>query len=342
MSLAVRVRRLAATCEPVEAVRARRRMGEAGTPEAVVAALERRHRPMTAPPDRAPSADDRLLVVGEGMPERLAETWTQGGPLWVWWRGGDGGPGPVVGIVGTRRATHDGQRLAHEIGGGLAEAGVQVVSGMAKGIDQAAHRGALEAGGVTTAVLGTGLDVAYPSGSGSLRRQVAASGGLVTEHVHGYGVRRPSQFTDRNRILVGLVDALVVVEAGARSGALNSATWAANLGRDVLVVPASPSSPVAAGSLALLRDGATPVRHAADVCEELGIPGPGEAAVREVTVADHLRPVAELLGPQPVPIATLAARTGMPIRELLVAASALESAGLARRHPDGGLMAATR
>ncbi len=338
-ALLLRVARLAKTCLPAEAGRARRRLGEAATPERVLDALEG-HTPMTRPPGVPAGADDHVWLVGHGMPDRLASTWPQGGPLWAWWRVADPGveaPAAVVAVVGTRRATHDGQAIARRLAAELAEAGVEVVSGLARGIDQAAHRGALEAGGRTLAVLGTGLDVDYPSGTRELRRRIVASGGLVTEQVHGFGVRHRSQFTARNRILVGLADAVVVVEAGARSGALNSASWAADLGREVLVVPASPSSPTAAGSLQLLREGAVPVRDASDVMAEIGLTGRADDRRPEVPreVPPEVRAVHELLSPRGTSMSALADAAGLPVRQVLVATSTLEALGLALRLPDG-------
>lgn len=319
----------------------------AATPEQVVARLEAGRLPLALQDPGGPTGD--LLVWGDGFTPLLDQTWDGGrGPLWLHHQGAQLPDGPCVGVVGTRRATLDGLQLAGELAADLAANGVAVVSGMARGIDQAAHRGALRAGGRTTAVLGTGLDVDYPARSGQLRAAVAASGGLVTEYPAGHGVRKPWQFTDRNRILVGLCHAVVVVEAAARSGALNTAGWAADMGREVMVVPASPSNPVAAGALALLRDGATPVRDAADVLEVLGISAsaPRTDSAPPTPAAGLLSPAADallpLLGPVAADPSALAGRTGLTARQVLVAVSELEAVGLARRSSAGVLRVTRR
>ena len=368
------VRLVGLGCSPEDLGRARTACGPQASPSAVVAVLQQRagHRQDRLPgmprgPGvegpagvRADGAVNELLVAGgrPGMPERLVAAWEEGGPLWVHRRriGTSRSPRRAVGIVGTRRPTLDGAELARTLAAGLAEAGVEVVSGFAKGIDQAAHRGALSVpGGITTAVLGTGVDVDYPARSGALRAEVMASGGLVSEYAHDRGVRHPTQFIARNRILAGLSDGVVVIEAGQRSGALSTARWAADFGRDVMVVPASPSTPSAAGALALLRDGAVPVRHAADVLDVLG--GPGDSSVAAPVEAANsgegsggdaagvaarvreLGPEAEVLfgrlGPVPASISALSAATGLTARQVLVAVGRLEGIGLARQVPEG-------
>lgn len=332
---------LAVGVGPPDLLRARA-ADPAATPEQVVTRLEAGRLPLRAPGH--PTGDD-LLVWGDGFTPLLDQAWDGGrGPLWLHHRGEPLPDGPCVGVVGTRRATLDGLQIAEAMAAELAASGVAVVSGMARGIDQAAHRGALRAGGRTTAVLGTGLDVDYPARSATLRAAVAASGGLVTEYPADQGVRQRWQFTDRNRILVGLCNAVVVVEAAARSGALNSATWAGDMGRDVLVVPASPSNPVAGGALALLRDGATPVRDAGDVLEVLGIaavPTPAEDRAPPAPAAGLLSPAAgmllPLLGPSAADPSALAGRAGLTARQVLVALSELEAVGLARRSSAGVL-----
>lgn len=343
---------LAAGVMPEAAGRARRAAGVA-SPADLVEELERRH----GPPLPA-TVDPRLHVLAGDppLPDRLAATWDHGGPLWVWRQGPQDWPRPAasVAIVGTRHPTLDGLAVAEDLAAGLAAAGVEVVSGMARGIDQAAHAGALSVGGRTTAVLGTGLDVDYPAGSADLRARVAASGGLVSEYPDDRGIRHRAQFLARNRILAGLADVCVVVEAGARSGALNTASWAADFGRDVAVVPASPSTPSAAGALALLRDGAVPVRDADDVLELLGVDpevgghvgpgarraaGPGGPGQDGVSAHGDAGTVWALLGPVPASVSQLARGTGLGAREVLVAVAALEQAGLAS-HTGAGVVRA--
>ncbi|HUG84148.1 MAG TPA: DNA-processing protein DprA [Euzebya sp.] len=332
----------------------RRALGMHAGPDAVVTALQRRsgRLPGTGGPPKAdpsagegPAGGDGLLVAGEGLPPQLVEVWEQGGPLWLHHRGLALTGGPHVAVVGTRRATLDGLTIAEQLGHDLARAGVTVVSGMARGVDQAAHRGALRANGRTIGVLGTGLDVDYPAGSAALRRAVQASGCLVSEYAAGYGIRRRAQFIARNRILVGLSDAVVVVEAGARSGALNSATWATQFNRDVMVVPFSPSNRMATGSLQLLWEGAVLVRDATDVLGYLGLPavpgtgGPAAVGAPSALASEPAARMLPLLGPTPSTPSALAAATDLSARQVLIGLSELEEIGLARRTPAGVIAA---
>jgi DNA processing protein len=175
---------------------------------------------------------------------------------------------PAVAVVGSRRATEGGRRAAETLGARLARAGVTVVSGMALGIDGAAHRGALAVGGNTAAVLGSGLDVVHPPSHRSLSRRIAADGLLVSEFLPRE-LPRPFHFPRRNRIIAALAEAVIVVEAGERSGALITVEHALDLGRDVLVVPGSVENPQCRGSNALLRDGARAIPDPEAVMEEL-------------------------------------------------------------------------
>lgn len=317
----------------------RRRLGMDATPEAVVAELARRRRlalPLTRPRD----GDPRLITCGDGMPDRLAATWSQGGPLWLWVRGALD-DGPAVAVVGTRTPSLDGVRIAEALGEGLAAAGVVVVSGLARGIDQAAHRGALRVGR-TVAVLGTGHDVDYPRDTDELRAEIARRGAVASEYPPGHGIRHRSQFLARNRILAGLADAVVVVEAGARSGALNTAGLAGDLGRDVMAVPSSPSNRAAAGTLALLVDGAIPVRDADDVLAAVGLDDRTTATQTRsaaVDVPDALPPdaraVLELVSTVPATPSALAQAVDLEPRQVLVALSVLEDAGLVTQRHSG-------
>jgi DNA processing protein len=178
---------------------------------------------------------------------------------------------PAVAVVGARRAGHDALEVARGLGRGLAAAGVTVVSGMALGVDSAAHAGALEVGGPTLTVLASGADVPYPPSKRGLYRQLVRSQAVVSEMPPGF---RPFRwgFPARNRTIAGLASLTIVVEAAERSGSLITAELAQELGRAVGAVPGSVLAPRAAGSNALLRDGALVIRHAQDALDEaLGI-----------------------------------------------------------------------
>jgi DNA processing protein len=177
----------------------------------------------------------------------------------------------AVAVVGARAATGLGQAFARVLSRDLAAAGLTVVSGLARGIDTCAHRGALDARGRTVAVLGSALDRLYPEENEALARQIAREGAVVSEFPLGTGPWKQN-FPRRNRVIGGWGSAVVVVEAGGKSGALSTARAALDEGREVMAVPGHPSEPNAAGTNALLRDGAALVRGAADVLAEMGVP----------------------------------------------------------------------
>ncbi len=191
--------------------------------------------------------------------------------LWVRGRGDVEVLGlPSVAVVGARACTSYGRAVARSLGRELAGAGLVVVSGLARGIDGEAHRGALDAGGITVGVLGCGIDRDYPAAHRELARRICERGLVVSEYEVGVEPA-PWRFPARNRIIAGLCHATVVVEARERSGALITADFALEDGREVMVVPGEITSTVSAGSNALLRLGATPVTAAADVLEVYGI-----------------------------------------------------------------------
>ena len=177
---------------------------------------------------------------------------------------------PAAAIVGSRRATAYGREVAEHFGRELAAAGVTVVSGMARGVDAAAHRGALAAGGPTVAVWGAGPDRVYPREHASLAEEIAAAGALVTEYPPG-SPPLPHHFPERNRLIAGLAHVVIVVEADERSGALVTARLALDEGREVMAVPGSVFSRLSAGPNGLLRSGAAPALTAADVLAVLGV-----------------------------------------------------------------------
>jgi DNA processing protein len=233
----------------------------------------------------------------------------------------------AVAVVGSRAATPLGLAFARNLAADLAAAGLTVVSGLARGIDTAAHEGALAAGGRTVAVLGSGIDAIYPRENAPLARAIARRGAVVSEFPPGTGPWKQN-FPRRNRTIAGWARATVVVEAGEKSGALHTARTALEEGRDVMAVPGHPSLAGCAGTNALLRDGAALVRDAADVLAELGLALPPRAA--SPTRADD-RVLGALGRAAPAGIDELAARTALPVPELLVRLSELELSGRVRR-----------
>lgn len=177
---------------------------------------------------------------------------------------------PAIAVVGARDATREGVAIAYQIAADLARAGIVVVSGLARGVDAAAHTGALDASGKTIAVLGTGIDRVYPAENKALHERIAAGGLLITEFAPG---APPDlfHFPQRNRIISGLSKAVVVVEAREKSGSLITARLAGDQGRDVMVVPGPTRSGQNRGGHALLRDGAKLVESAVDILQELGL-----------------------------------------------------------------------
>ncbi len=252
-------------------------------------------------------------------------------PLGLFVRG-ELAPAPRVAVVGSRRPTAYGRQVATMLGEELARAGVVVLSGMARGVDGAAHRGALEvAAGVTWAVWGTGPDRVYPPEHGSLAEEIAGRGALLTEYPPGTPPRR-HHFPERNRILAGLADAVVVVEAAARSGALVTARLAVDEGREVFAVPGSIFSELSVGPNALLRVGARPLLVPADVLDLLDLEAEvavGPAPDTTSTLEGHLA-----LG-ESVTADELAARAGVSVGDVLALLLELEVAGVVARSPDG-------
>ncbi|HEV7705533.1 MAG TPA: DNA-processing protein DprA, partial [Gemmatimonadaceae bacterium] len=231
---------------------------------------------------------------------------------------------PCVAIVGTRRATSYGERVAAELAGALARAGVTVVSGMARGIDGVAHRAALMARGGTVAVLGTGVDVAYPASHRALHAEIVARGLVLSEEMPGDRASGGS-FPKRNRIIAALAKTIIVVEAPHRSGALITASWASDLDCDIAAVPGPIDVPQNAGTNALLRDGAIMITDVADALALVGVAAP-RAVSRAPTDATQLAIWSALESPAP-DLDTLAARASLPARKCLAAVTALELDG---------------
>jgi DNA processing protein len=219
---------------------------------------------------------------GPGYPPLLAELHDPPERLYLRGQPADTLARPAVAVVGARSCSPYGAQVARELGRALGGAGVVVVSGLARGIDGEAHRGALAGGGLTLAVLGCGIDRDYPRSHAELARRIAESGLIVSEYPPGVEPA-PWRFPARNRIIAALALATVVVEARERSGALITADFALELGRDVFAVPGEITSALSNGTNDLLRQGAAPLLSAEDVLAVLGIelrppPGPDVSA----------------------------------------------------------------
>lgn len=231
---------------------------------------------------------------------------------------------PAVSVVGARSCSSYGAQVARTLGRELAAAGLVVVSGLARGVDGEAHRGALEAGGATVAVLGCGVDRDYPAAHASLAASIRETGLVVSEYAPGVEPA-PWRFPARNRIIAGLARATVVVEARERSGALITADLALEEGREVFAVPGEITSRLSAGSNQLLRLGATPATSAADVLESFGLE-PAAAVVPDLGRAGER--VLARLRDSPATADELARATGTGTAEVAVALTELELAGL--------------
>ncbi len=242
------------------------------------------------------------------------------------------GEPPCVAMVGARRCSVAGRMLAERLGRDLAAAGATVVSGLARGIDQAAHRGALEAGGRTVAVLGSGLLKPYPPEGKPLMDRIAASGAVLSEFPLTLGPLK-HHFPRRNRVISGLSRGVVVVEAARDSGSLITADWALEQSREVLACPGRAGEPLAGGVNRLLKEGAALVETADEILEALGLAvvgaKPAEAPA-PVDLKGPLRIVWGGLGPDPVHADDLGAATGLDVAQVASALTQLELMGRAK------------
>ncbi len=322
------VRRAAATSPPESSLAAG--LAAAGVAPAVVEAGRSlaRNEAGTAR-DRAASAGWRWLVPGDAdYPKSLSPMVDPPLGLFVCGRLSDA---PAVAIVGSRKATPYGLQVARLLGEELARAGVITVSGMARGVDAEAHRGALDAGGSSWAVWGTGPDTVYPPEHSKLAAELAVDGALITEYPPGTPPRK-HHFPERNRILAGLSRATVVVEAAARSGALITARLAMEEGREVLAVPGNIFSVLSVGPNTLLRVGARPLLTPRDLFEAIGVApsankGEGRPAV-ETWVAEG----------EALTVDEIADRTGEPVADVAARLLDLELSGDLTRCDDGRYM----
>ena len=257
----------------------------------------------------------RLLAELHDPPARL---YLRGGPAEILSR-------PAVAMVGARSCSPYGAQVARELARELAGAGIVVVSGLARGIDGEAHRGALAGGGLTVAVLGCGIDRDYPRAHAELARRIAESGLVVSEYPEGVEPA-PWRFPARNRIVAGLAAATVVVEARECSGALITADFALELGRDVFAVPGEITSGLSRGTNDLIRQGATPLLTADDVLEALGVEQPPPAPPANLSAEGEA--VLDFLGRGAASLDEISQGTGAGSAEVAVALTELELAGV--------------
>jgi DNA processing protein len=232
---------------------------------------------------------------------------------------------PVVAIVGTRRATGYGERITRELSASLARAGACIVSGMARGIDGVAHVAALDVGGRTAAVLGTGVDIAYPAGHRALHRRIASAGLLLSEMPVGAPCHGGS-FLHRNRLIAALAQVTIIVEAPVQSGALKTGGCAEQLNRTVAAVPGPIDSPQSAGCNLLVRDGAQIITSVADALQLAGLTRPARGNT-EPDEPDE-RAVWRALSDGAADLDTLCNRASLPAQRCLVAITALELRGV--------------
>lgn len=271
----------------------------------------------------------KILTQGDPeWPEALNHLWDP--PLVLYVEGAALPVARAVAIVGTRRCTPYGAAMARNLATGLAQAGWWVVSGLAAGIDTAAHEGALEGGGPTAAVLGHGLERTHPPSAHGLRRRIAATGCILSEFPLGR-VPDTRTFPQRNRLVAALCRAVVVIETDRAGGSHITARFASELGRTVCAVPGRADSPASRGCHDLIRDGATLITQVEDILEELG---EAPTVARAQTQAE-LPELSPFNGGEAHDAESLASLTQMPVGEAAALLTRFEVEGHLRRRPDG-------
>jgi len=241
---------------------------------------------------------------------------------------------PALAIVGSRNATQQGESNAEAFAKALGEAGLVIISGLAAGIDAAAHRGALKTTASTIAVVGTGIDRIYPAQNASLAREIAERGCILSEFPLGTPPIA-NNFPRRNRLIAGMARGCLVVEATERSGSLITARLAAEAGREVFAIPGSIHSPLSKGCHALIRQGAKLVETARDILEELRWDRITNPSALPPVVQAETDPVLLAIGGDPCDPDTLAARTGLAAEKLFARLVELELAGRVAHLPGG-------
>lgn len=240
---------------------------------------------------------------------------------------------PAVSIVGTRRPTSYGKAMTEKIAYDLASAGVTIVSGMARGCDSAAHKGALKAGGYTIAVFGTGIDVCYPKENAKLYDEIVEKGTVLTEFAMGMAPLK-HHFPLRNRIVSGLSSALILTEAPFRSGAMMTARFASDQGKDVFALPGSVANDNAQGPHKLIKDGASLIESAKDVLNilDLNLQLFPEKKTKEIINSEH-KTIIDLLNTEPLHIDKLAQQCNLKVWRLSTILLEMELKGLVEKQP---------
>lgn len=241
----------------------------------------------------------------------------------------------AVAIVGSRRATAYGKAIAEELAADLARANVAVVSGGARGIDSAAHRGALDAGGLTFAVLGCGVDRAYPPENKHLFDEIASTGAIISEYPPGT-IPFPQNFPARNRIVAGMCQATVVVEANVKSGALITADFALEYGRDVFAVPGYSKNETSRGANKLIKQGAFLVESAEDILEVLGVEPAAQQAPEFLTAEE--RQLLEVIGWETKRLDEIIRDTGDNLGSISTLLLGLEISGYIKKDISGSYL----
>ncbi len=238
----------------------------------------------------------------------------------------------AVAVVGTRKVTPYGRQVTEELCAFLAANGVTVISGLARGVDAVAHSSALKAGGRTIAVLGSGVDYVYPSENRGLAEKIMACGALVSDYPVGTAPES-TNFPPRNRIISGLSLAVVVVEAGETSGALITAEFAAEQGREVFAIPGNIMAPQSKGTNRLIQNGALPLLTPDDLMQALNLTRVGEQkAARKILPADAVEAqLMDILGNEPLHVDEIRNRSGLPVEKVSAALVMMELKGMVRQ-----------
>lgn len=288
--------------------------------------------------ERCNSLNISLLSLDDpGYPARLSEIYDPPAVLYFKGRIPDFENRLSIAVVGTRNATAYGKMTSHVLSGSLAKVGVIVISGGAVGIDSLSHTAALEAGGITVCVLGCGINFPYLTANKKLRQNISERGAVISEYPPDYP---PGKYTfpERNRIISGLSDGVLVIEAGVKSGSLITAREAVEQGRDVFAVMGNITSPYSQGTNALIKEGAVPVTDFTDITSyypRFGIEGEPDDMVQEIPVhktdidvSEEAAVVYKSITADPIHIDSITSASGLPVRKVLQAITELELEGL--------------